>query len=120
MAKALENLVLAASQGLQQLRPLGHAIKPTLKEQSVPSLLQLLLRDLDPGDRLTDHHLFHQGLEQAEASEQGPTLNADRSRQLRHTVPGSTCPMQWVKTRLNRLGRQPLAIKLIQNQQIKR
>ena len=27
--------------------------------------------------------------------------------------------MQWTKTRLNRLGRQPFAIKLIQNQQIK-
>ena len=48
------------------------------------SLLQLLLRDLDPGDRLTDHHLFHQGLEEAEASEKSPTLNADRSRQLRN------------------------------------
>ena len=27
--------------------------------------------------------------------------------------------MQWTKTKLNRLGRQPFAIKLIQNQQIK-
>ena len=49
-------------------------------EQAESSLLLLLLRDLEPGDRLTDHHLFNQGLEQAEASEQGPTLNADHSR----------------------------------------
>ena len=75
-------LVLEFSQ--QQLRPLRHAIEPTLMEQSMPSLIQLLLRNLDLGDRLADHHLFHQGLEQAEANEQGPTLNADRSRQLRN------------------------------------
>ena len=37
-----------------------------------------------PSDRLTDHHLLHQGLEQIEASEQSPTLNADRSLQLRN------------------------------------
>ena len=48
------------------------------------SLLQLLLRDLGLGDRLTDHHLFQQRLEKAEASEQSPTLNTDRSRQLRN------------------------------------
>ena len=48
------------------------------------SLLQLLLRDLGLGDRLTDHHLLHQGLKQTEASEQSPTLNADRSLQLRN------------------------------------
>ena len=58
----------------------------------MPSLLQLLLRDLNPIDRVNSGT----------------------------TVPLSTCHVQLRKIRLNRLGRQPLAIKLIQNQQIKR
>ena len=70
---------------ISSVRASANQAKPNkLLDQAEPRLLQLLLRNLDPGDRLTDYHLFHQGLEQAEATEQGPTLNADRSRQLRN------------------------------------
>jgi hypothetical protein len=84
VAKALKNLVFAAAQHLQQIRPLSQPIEPTLLEQAEPSLLQLLFGNHDVRNRLAGHHLLHQGLEQVEAIEQGQTLSTDCSLQLRN------------------------------------
>ena len=59
-------------------------LMPTCKGKDDPGLLQLFVGDQNVGDRLTRQHLHHQGFEQIEAMEQGPTFRADHTLQIRN------------------------------------